>query len=168
MLSLRELETVAGKRLGYWLKKIKTFPELQKRVLHKGTGSMPGFEVDLSVCSAPQMVKINTAFRKKKYATDVLSFPADRFFQEKGFLGDLVICGPVLLKQAKEQDHDWKTELDVLIVHGLLHLFHFDHEKGKAEAKKMKTWEEKLLGAKRRTSLITRATKLDERRTGRL
>lgn len=156
MVSLRELETHASTRLGYWLKKFKKFPELQKRVLHKGTGRMPGFEVDLSVCSAPKMVKINHTFRKKKYATDVLSFPADRFFQEKGFLGDLVICGPVLLKQAREFEHDWKTELDVLIVHGLLHLFHFDHEKGKSEARKMKKWEEKLLGARKKAALTVR------------
>lgn len=156
MLSLRQLEDTAGKRLGYWLKKFKKFPELQKRVLHKGNGRMPAFEVDLSVCSAPRMVKINSTFRKKRYATDVLSFPADQFFQEKGFLGDLVICGPILIKQAKEHDHDWQTELDVLIVHGLLHLFHFDHEKGKSEARKMKSWEEKLLGAKKKAALTVR------------
>lgn len=158
MVSLRELENTAQKRLQYWLKKFRQFPELKKRVLHVGPGARaPSFEVDLSVCSAPRMVAINYQFRRKKKATDVLSFPADRFFQEKGLLGDLVICGPVLLRQAREQKHDWKVELDVLIVHGLLHLFHFDHEKGPREARVMRDWEGNLLGSRKSAALTVRA-----------
>lgn len=99
-------------------------------------------------------------FRKKKKTTDVLSFPADRFFQEMGLLGDLVICGPVLIQQAREQGHDWKNELDVLMVHGLLHLFHYDHEKSPREAKVMAQWEQKLLGKSQKSSaLIARTLK---------
>lgn len=157
MVSTQELEKTASKRLAYWLKQFKKYPELSRRVLHTGGRKAPGFEVDLSICSAPKMVQINTAFRKKKSTTDVLSFPADQFFQEKGVLGDLVICGPVLVKQAREMEHDWKVELDVLIVHGLLHLFHFDHEKSKKEASVMLKWEQKLLGARKSAGLIHRA-----------
>jgi rRNA maturation RNase YbeY len=70
-------------------------------------------------------------------------------------LGDLVICTPVVLKQAKAFNHSWKKEIDLLLVHGLLHLLHFDHEKGKKEALEMAKWEKKLLGKK---TLITRAS----------
>jgi probable rRNA maturation factor len=159
MVSLKVLETTARDRLQFWLKKFKKHPELKKRVLHQAPGGrLPDLEVDMSVCSAPRMISINKMFRKKRSVTDVLSFPADRFFQEMGLLGDLVICGPVLLKQAREQGHEWKDELDVLIVHGLLHLFHFDHEKGPKEAKKMLEWETKLLGKKKAAGLIHRTS----------
>jgi probable rRNA maturation factor len=157
MPTLSELETHASKRLKYWLKQFNKHPELYKRVLHRGSsGLLPAFEVDLSVCSAPRMVKINSTFRKKNKVTDVLSFPADRFFQEMGLLGDLVICGPVMMKQAREQGHDWKVEMDVLMVHGLLHLFHFDHEKSAREAKVMHGWEATLLGKSKRAALTAR------------
>ena len=45
--------------------------------------------------------------------------------------------------------HSWKNEMDVLIVHGLLHLLHFDHELGEAQEKQMAKLESLVLGEKR-------------------
>jgi probable rRNA maturation factor len=49
-------------------------------------------------------------------------------------------------EQAEEHGHSLREELDLLLAHGLLHLLGFDHEKGKAEALKMRKLETKLLG----------------------
>jgi len=91
------------------------------------------------------MKKLNHAWRKKNYATDVLSFPAPEVFFELGNLGELVICLPVMKKQAREHKHPLEQELDVLLVHGILHLMGFDHELGPKEAKLMQKWENSLL-----------------------
>lgn len=78
--------------------------------------------------------KINKTYRKKNYATDILSFESDMPAIE---LGELVICPQVLQKQAKEHDLSFKAELSYMLIHGVLHLLGYDHEKSKSEAKKM-------------------------------
>jgi len=148
-----EIEKYARTALKKWMKKVLSDPKLKGRIR--------GFEgkewhVDLSVCSAPKMAAINHGFRKKKYATDVLSFPADDFFQRQGVLGDIVVCAPVIVRQAREAGHPWKREVDVLLVHGLLHLLHFDHERGPKDEKEMNAWEKKILGATYAKGLIQR------------
>jgi probable rRNA maturation factor len=77
--------------------------------------------------------KINRTYRKKDYATDILSFESEI----KAELGELVICPQVLQKQAKEHDLSFKAELSYMLIHGVLHLLGYDHEKSKSEAKKM-------------------------------
>ncbi len=78
--------------------------------------------------------KINWQFRGKDYPTDVLSFePVD----EESSLGELVLCPQVLQKQAVEHKQDYNDELGYMVLHGVLHLLGFDHEKSEADAKKM-------------------------------
>jgi probable rRNA maturation factor len=150
---ISEMEKYAQTSLKKWMKKVLTEPKLKKRV--KGFVGNE-WHVDISVASAPKMSQINFSFRKKKYATDVLSFPADDFFQSQGLLGDIVVCAPVIVRQAKEVGHTWKRELDVLLVHGLLHLLRYDHEAGPKEEKEMNAWEKKILGPTYSKSLIQR------------
>lgn len=150
---ISEMEKYAQSALKKWMKKVLSEPKLKKRV----KGFMGDeWHVDISVCSALKMAEINHSFRKKNYATDVLSFPADEFFQRQGVLGDIVVCAPVVTRQANEVGHAWKREMDVLLVHGLLHLLHFDHERGPKDEKEMKAWEKKILGAAYTKGLIQR------------
>ncbi len=104
------------------------------------------------------MRQLNREYRKKNYATDVLSFPSPDVFRIQGYLGELVVCLPVLKRQAREQGHSQKAELEVLLVHGVLHLLGMDHEKSQKEARRMARWEKKLLSSKQtgRSGLITR------------
>jgi rRNA maturation RNase YbeY len=62
-------------------------------------------------------------------------------------LGDVVISIPTARKQALQQGHSLQQELALLIIHGLLHLLGYDHERSVAEARVMKRKEKKLLKA---------------------
>lgn len=150
---ITEIEKYAQSALKKWMKKVLAEKKLTKRL---GKFEGESWHVDISVCSAPKMAEINFSFRKKKVPTDVLSFPADEFFQRQGMLGDILICAPVVVRQAKEVGHTWKKEVDVLLVHGLLHLLHFDHERGPKDEKEMNGWEKKILGVQYKASLIER------------
>jgi probable rRNA maturation factor len=72
---------------------------------------------------------LNRHYRGKDYATNVLSFPADL---PEGvnlpLLGDLVICAPVVAKEAKEQNKPLAAHYAHLTVHGVLHLLGLNHE----------------------------------------
>ena len=150
------LEKYAVSALKKWVKTVESHRVLKGRVFNaEAIREKRTFQVDLTLCTTPKMTKLNHQYRGKKEPTDVLSFAADHFFQGQGVLGDLVICTPVVLKQAREFNHSWKQEIDLLLVHGLLHLLHFDHELGKTEAQEMAKWEKKILGSK---TLITRAS----------
>ena len=152
--SPKDIEAYAIRALKKWLKKAMSYPEVRKRLVALEAKT---YQVDLSVVGDARMEKINFAFRKVKKTTDILSFPTHEFFQHQGVLGDLVLSGPVALRQAKELGHSWKKEIDVLLVHGILHLLHFDHETGEKDAKNMASWEAKILGKSVVHSLISRA-----------
>jgi probable rRNA maturation factor len=77
--------------------------------------------------------KLNFQFRAKNYATDVLSFSS----MDPKSLGELILCWPVLKKQAKEHGLNQKLELTYMVLHGLLHLLGFDHEEDEALAHEM-------------------------------
>lgn len=155
-ISKNDIEFYAHSALKKWVKAIEAYRELKGRVFGlDAIREKRSFHVDLTLCSAIKMSRLNSQYRGKNEPTDVLSFAADHFFQGQGVLGDLVICMPIVLKQARDFNHSWKKEMDLLIVHGLLHLLNFDHEMGPKQAKEMERWERKILGSK---TLITRAS----------
>lgn len=77
--------------------------------------------------------KLNHTYRKKNYATDILSFEGATPME----LGELVICPQVLQMQAKEHHHGFRAELAYMLIHGVLHLLGHDHERSHKEAQKM-------------------------------
>lgn len=95
-----------------------------------------------------EMAKLNFQFRGKKQPTDILSFEQDFPSQKRSpalFLGDLVICTSFVKNEARLRSHSINQELSVLLVHGLLHLLGYDHEKSAAEMKKMLREESRIL-----------------------
>lgn len=90
--------------------------------------------------------ELNRDYRGKDYATNVLSFEFDwpaeleKPDDEPDYLGDLVICVPVVEKEAQEQKKEFRQHLAHLVVHGMLHLQGFDHLTD-AEAEEMESLE---------------------------
>ena len=85
---------------------------------------------------------LNRNYRGKDYATNVLTFI---YGTEPVVSGDLVICLPVVLREAADQNKPVKAHLAHLIVHGMLHLQGYDHETGKREAARMENKERDIL-----------------------
>lgn len=97
----------------------------------------------LRVVNAAEGRNLNSAFRGKDYATNVLTF----VYHEPGadmFMGDLVLCAPVVAREAREQDKRLIDHYAHLTLHGVLHLTGMDHEKPR-EAKRMEAREVELL-----------------------
>src|SRR5262245_60020151 len=72
-----------------------------------------------------ELQRLNRLFLKKDYPTDVLSFPEA---SANGTLGEIAISGQRAGDQASEFGHSLQTEVELLMLHGLLHLLGFDHE----------------------------------------
>ena len=98
--------------------------------------------VTLRFVNAAEGKKINLAFRKKDYATNVLTFPYE--LSKNSLSADIIFCLPVIQKEAKEQNKSLKAHLAHLIVHGCLHAQAYDHEI-KKDADKMESLEVKIL-----------------------
>jgi probable rRNA maturation factor len=81
------------------------------------------------VTTDAELQRLNRTFRRKNYATDVLSFPIDPDAAPTGrYLGDLAISWQRAREQAREFGHSVETEIQVLMLHGVLHLLGMDHE----------------------------------------
>jgi probable rRNA maturation factor len=74
----------------------------------------------------------NRDYRRKDKPTDVLSFPGDRG-GEGWHLGDILISVPTARRQASAAGHDVRRELQILVLHGLLHCLGYDHERDHGE-----------------------------------
>lgn len=86
--------------------------------------------------------QLNSHFRNKDKATNVLTFPYE--LSGSHVVADIIFCWPVIKQEAKEQHKDLKAHLAHLIIHGCLHSQGFDHEYEK-EAQKMEAREVALL-----------------------
>jgi len=84
---------------------------------------------------------LNRDYRHKDYATNVLSFVYD----SEPVVGDLVVCVPVVLREAQEQGKAAAAHFAHLIVHGMLHLQGYDHETGARDARRMEAREREIL-----------------------
>ena len=84
--------------------------------------------VSVALVSDNRVRALNRAYRRKDYATDVLSFPNPQSPIPNPFLGDIVIARGVARRQARDAHHSEQTELRILALHGLLHLLGYDHE----------------------------------------
>ena len=90
---------------------------------------------------------LNRHYRGKDYATNVLSFPADLpEGVDLPLLGDLVICAPVVAKEAQDQGKPLAAHYAHLTVHGVLHLLGLDHE-DEREAEAMEQLEREILAS---------------------
>ena len=104
-------------------------------------------EADLAIriVDAKEGRALNRHYRGKDYATNVLSFPAELPEGVKlPLLGDLVLCAPVVAREAAEQGKPVAAHYAHLTVHGVLHLLGWDHEDDK-DAEAMEQLEREVL-----------------------
>ncbi|TKB77565.1 MAG: rRNA maturation RNase YbeY [Nitrospira sp.] len=107
-------------------------------------------ELSLELIGDRRMRRLNREYRKKDRPTDVLAFPIREAVMPHGvppvthMLGDVVISLPTAVRQAEEAGRSIDDELTMLLVHGVLHLCGYDHERNPREAARMARRERAL------------------------
>lgn len=98
-------------------------------------------DTDLSIVidGDDEVQHLNREFLGEDRPTDVLSFPSNEIDPENGrrYLGDVIISLPRAAEQATQKDHPIEMEVQLLTIHGVLHLLGFNHEE---ELDKQKMW----------------------------
>jgi probable rRNA maturation factor len=101
-------------------------------ILEKIAQSLTTREIELIVTDNKTMQALNSEYRAKNKATDVLSFPINSAFGEEVIpgmpLGSIVISADLVKERSAEFGHRIEDEFSLLFIHGLLHLLGFDHE----------------------------------------
>ena len=91
----------------------------------------------------PEIHRLNRQYRQKDKPTDVLSFPlADDLCP--ALLGDVVISVDTATRQAHRRKHSLREEVQILLIHGVLHLLGYDHEVSRSEAIRMRKKEREI------------------------
>ena len=99
-------------------------------------------EITVRIVGAEEGQALNRDYRHKDYATNVLTFD---YAQEPVVMADLVLCAPVVAREAKEQDKTLQAHYAHLLVHGALHAQGWDHETSEADALEMEAYEVEIL-----------------------
>jgi probable rRNA maturation factor len=99
-------------------------------------------EITVRIVDAEEGQALNRDYRQRDYATNVLTFD---YTQEPIVTADLVLCAPVIAKEAKENKKTLVAHYAHLLVHGTLHAQGWDHETGKADAEAMEAREVEIL-----------------------
>ena len=99
-------------------------------------------EITVRIVGADEGQALNRGYRQKDYATNVLTFD---YRAGPLVTADLVLCAPVIAKEARENRKTLKDHYAHLLVHGALHAQGWDHETGETDAQAMEAREVKIL-----------------------
>lgn len=104
-------------------------------------------EISIAIINSKEMHNLNLQYRKKDKPTDVLSFGSIKDFLtvESFTLPEIIICPDEVKKNAEEYKVSFKNELVKVMIHGILHLLDYDHEKNEQDAKEMFLKQDKYL-----------------------
>jgi probable rRNA maturation factor len=113
----------------------------------------PMAELCIKLVDEATIAELNEKWMDKEGPTDVLAFPMDELRPglvneepEEGVLGDLVLCPDIAAKQGETAGHGTEAEIELLTVHGILHLLGYDHAEPE-EHKEMFGLQDELLAA---------------------
>ena len=99
-------------------------------------------EITVRIVGADEGQQLNREYRHKDYATNVLTFD---YTQEPVVTADLVLCAPVIEREAQEQNKSLEEHYAHMLVHGTLHAQGWDHETSEADAQEMEDYETAIL-----------------------
>ena len=99
-------------------------------------------EITVRIVGLEEGQQLNRDYRQKDYATNVLTFD---YTQEPVVTADLVLCAPVVAREAAEQNKTLAEHYAHLIVHGALHAQGWDHETSEQDAQEMEAYETEIL-----------------------
>jgi len=127
-LAFRELNLLTvDPKVNTWMRGV-TMRELQRRAAQARRAAGLQKDVNILIADGAQMRRLNRRFRGKNHSTDVLSFPpAARLASDCA--GDLAISATHAKRQAHYYGHPLAAELQILMLHGMLHLAGYDHER---------------------------------------
>ena len=119
------------------LRKAKVASWIEPALRHPG-------EMAVRIVGEEEGRALNLQYRQKDYATNVLTFD---YAHDAWVEADLVLCGPIVEREAKEQRKSLEEHYAHLLVHGALHAQGYDHETGEGDALVMEALEILLLGS---------------------
>jgi len=126
---------------------------LEQVIAQVGNDTARSVEISVKIVDEAEGRALNRQFRQKDNATNVLSFPLlDAELPELPAemplaMGDIVICAPVVAREASEQGKNSLDHWAHMLVHGALHLFGYDHET-EVEAQEMEMLEARILAVR--------------------
>jgi len=155
-----EVNQENGKKIpvNFWRRILTKIEKLAKIDLNKRIKALKldldRSEISIAVIGDAAMKKLNGRYRGLNKVTDVLSFSSldqkeKAVKSSSDYLGEVIICYPQLLRQAKAAKKSLNSELELLLTHGFLHLLGLDHEKNKTEARIMAEFQEKVIKTKK-------------------
>jgi len=102
-------------------------------------------ELSLVLVGNAEIQTLNAKYRQRNYPTDVLSFAAEKNLpMETYLLGDVIISIEKAAEQANERGHTLNKEMVTLLIHGVVHLMGYDHERSSKDARVMGRLEKKI------------------------
>jgi probable rRNA maturation factor len=99
-------------------------------------------EITVRIVGAVEGQRLNREFRKKDDATNVLTFD---YMQSPVVMADLVLCAPVVAKEARDQGKTLQAHYAHLLIHGALHAQGWDHETSESDAEAMEAHEIEIM-----------------------
>lgn len=108
--------------------------ELSNNILTEERLSDRNSYINIVITDDEEITEYNRKFRKKEEPTDVLSF---EYGLNEETIGDIVISYETVARQAPNYSNSTKKELYLMIIHGILHILGYDHEKNEKDAKIM-------------------------------
>ena len=138
------MPVVIGMRLTRWNLRLGTLKKIAGHIL-QAVGEAEAL-LRLEIVGDSRMRRLNRTFRDRDKTTDVLAFATREGPGPPSLLlGDIVISLPQAIRQAREHQQGIDHELVVLLIHGVLHLCGYDHERGENEARRMAKRERAMI-----------------------
>ncbi len=138
------MPVVVGMRLTKWKLRLAPLRKLASRIL-QSIGEREAL-LSLEIVGDVRMRRLNRTFRHRDKTTDVLAFATrEGPGPPSALLGDVVISLPQAIRQARRHQQGIDHEVVVLLIHGMLHLCGYDHERSEPEARRMARRERAVL-----------------------